>query len=468
MNLHTHPALARCCLVVTTLLATLINPAYAAEGTDSMKFGLDLSAQGEGYVWDADSATMTMDGFSLTKDGLLETPEYLIEFDTGDTPVTIVLKGKNTLGNLSAGDDTTPTGSIKAKNLHITGDGVLTLRGQTSLCNTDPGSSLILDGGAQLHASLVRAENITVSGEKTLLSIPGNGSVEAVNALTVDGGSICSGRIEGKGGIRAYGIPRDGATPSFQPMTLRDVNVRHGMGVQNVEYACAIPELPELEGRTFYGSIIAKGEAYMQDNTLVSVKQKVGLNYYEIIPHSVLLPNDISGHWAYDRIIALCVPGLVRGYADRTFRPERKVTRAEFAKMLFAAGDKLGGVLPEKTEDEFPDLQGSWARGMINGLAGAGVIDKADYPNGFSPDTKVTRAEAVKMLMRKLGYKREENAEITVITPYPDVQDEDTKYYAGMATTIGAASGNTDGTFAPDKILTRAEATAFIYNALYN
>ncbi len=477
-----------------------VSPAYAAE-SEPLRFTLEESAEGEGYVWEAETATMKMHNFSFAYDGDRPDSGCILEFDTGDTPVTIELSGKNVLENNAAADTDSICGSIYAQKLRITGDGVLTMRSETSLNLTDAGSSVTVDGGAQVYTHLLRAENINILGEKTLVRVPVTGGVEAVNTLTIDGGSLCTSRIGAQGGIRAYGIPRDGSSPTFQPMILKNVYIRRGLGVQTAQYTCKL-DIPEINGRTYFGSMISKSKAYVQNNLLMSDDyRKYDTDYLEIVPNGAMFPTDAAGHWAYERIVALTVPGILGGYDDRTFRPERKVTRAEFAKMIFAAGDKLDGIVAESDADAFPDLEGNWARKMINGLAEAEVIDKSDYPEGFLPGANVTRAEAVKMLVRKLGYTADdaegagstegedstegegnaENADGTesaddianaeeeteTLPAYPDIKDPDTQFYAGKATGLGIADGNTDGTFAPDKVLTRAEAAAFLYNALY-
>ena len=43
---------------------------------------------------------------------------------------------------------------------------------------------------------------------------------------------------------------------------------------------------------------------------------------------------DISDHWAKEEINYLIEKGIVNGYPDGTFRPERNITRAEFYKLV--------------------------------------------------------------------------------------------------------------------------------------
>ncbi len=44
--------------------------------------------------------------------------------------------------------------------------------------------------------------------------------------------------------------------------------------------------------------------------------------------------NDIKGHWAESAITYWQDNGLISGYEDGTFKPDKSITRAEFAVML--------------------------------------------------------------------------------------------------------------------------------------
>ncbi|MGN0163573.1 MAG: S-layer homology domain-containing protein, partial [Candidatus Ornithomonoglobus sp.] len=47
---------------------------------------------------------------------------------------------------------------------------------------------------------------------------------------------------------------------------------------------------------------------------------------------------DVSeSHWAYEYISSMAARGIIEGYDDGSFLPEKTVTRAEFAKMLAGA-----------------------------------------------------------------------------------------------------------------------------------
>ena len=44
--------------------------------------------------------------------------------------------------------------------------------------------------------------------------------------------------------------------------------------------------------------------------------------------------SDISGHWAEEAVTEMYTYGIVKGYEDGTYGPQRVLTRAEFAVML--------------------------------------------------------------------------------------------------------------------------------------
>jgi hypothetical protein len=69
--------------------------------------------------------------------------------------------------------------------------------------------------------------------------------------------------------------------------------------------------------------------------------------------------SDIAGHWGEERIKQAAEKGIVSGYPDGTFKPNRTVTRAEFAVMLMNTLNPQG----EGTKLNFTDGAdiGAWA-----------------------------------------------------------------------------------------------------------
>lgn len=102
-----------------------------------------------------------------------------------------------------------------------------------------------------------------------------------------------------------------------------------------------------------------------------------------------------ASHWAAPYILAAKNEGLVKGYPDGTFRPNAKIKRVE-GILVFARADGL----EERTVDEDPyaDIPaGHWAAGLITEARDAGLLDYLEDDN-LEPNTGLPRAEAVQIL----------------------------------------------------------------------
>lgn len=114
-------------------------------------------------------------------------------------------------------------------------------------------------------------------------------------------------------------------------------------------------------------------------------------------------PADVVGEDYEEAVEVLMALGVVNGYPDGTYKPERVVTRAEMAKLLVEAlgyGQLAGGTAP------YSDTAGHWAAGSIGLASGIGLVQ--GYPDGtFKPDATVSFDEAVTMILRALGYTDE-------------------------------------------------------------
>ena len=117
---------------------------------------------------------------------------------------------------------------------------------------------------------------------------------------------------------------------------------------------------------------------------------------YEDKPASPAAFTDVNGHWAADAINFCAENGIVDGYEDCTFKPDRAVTRQEVAAMLTRAFD-----LVEVSGDKYPDdasISG-WASEYVYKCLAAGLM-KGDKDTGnFRPASILNRAEAATILM---------------------------------------------------------------------
>jgi len=114
--------------------------------------------------------------------------------------------------------------------------------------------------------------------------------------------------------------------------------------------------------------------------------------------------SDIGGHWAEAAIRRAAELGLVTGYPDGSFRPDSAVTRAEFLVMLVRT---LGdkAPLPFKEPLEFSD------RRKLGVWADRKVLDAylsgitVGLPDGsFRPGHSVTRMEMIALVARGFGF----------------------------------------------------------------
>ena len=100
--------------------------------------------------------------------------------------------------------------------------------------------------------------------------------------------------------------------------------------------------------------------------------------------------------------------GIVNGYDDGEYKPQRKVTRAEFSKIVVGMMDKhteAKSTAPTSAFDDVNDVK--WCIPYVNYLTGNGII-KGYADASFKPNNVITYAEAITILCRILGYKEED------------------------------------------------------------
>lgn len=97
--------------------------------------------------------------------------------------------------------------------------------------------------------------------------------------------------------------------------------------------------------------------------------------------------------------------GIIEGYEDGTFGPDKTITRAEFAKIaVTAAGAKDTATMLEGNASNFKDVKAnSWYTGWINASESLGIF-KGDTNGNFRPNDTISNQEAITVLMRLLGY----------------------------------------------------------------
>ncbi|MQL51526.1 hypothetical protein GFC01_04450 [Desulfofundulus thermobenzoicus] len=167
---------------------------------------------------------------------------------------------------------------------------------------------------------------------------------------------------------------------------------------------------------------------------------------------------DSSGSWAFEQIEDLGARGILKGFADGTFRPNQPVTRAEMTALLA----RVLNWPPATGEVRFKDTLPAWAKGVI--AAGVAQNMVKGYPDGtFRADNRITRAELCALLDRAL-----KPAPAAQQLPFRDAsaipswaRDSVARVVAG-----GLMGGYEDNTLRPGWPVTRAEMAAIIWRHL--
>ncbi len=164
-------------------------------------------------------------------------------------------------------------------------------------------------------------------------------------------------------------------------------------------------------------------------------------------------PSDlnITDHFAY-----------VIGYPDGTVRPERQITRAEVATIFFRMLKDEARNKYWATTNEYTDVKKTdWYNNAVSTLSNMGIIN--GYPDGsFHPNANITRAEFAKIAV---SFFKDYVSE-TIGDRFTDISGKWYTTYINLAAELNIVSGYPDGTFLPEKQITRAEAMQIVNNTL--
>lgn len=187
-------------------------------------------------------------------------------------------------------------------------------------------------------------------------------------------------------------------------------------------------------------------------------------------PNQVVFSDISSDYWGYDYIYGLNSLGIINGYNEKgtmVFKPEAKITRAEFVKLLVTSmdinlDDAEGISLKFADNDNLPQwavlyIKAAVMKGLINGKN----IDNKLY---FAPDDFITREEIAAIIGRSISSSEkgtEDFADKNLISSwaYKEIQ---------KLTELGIITGYEDNTFRPKNNATRTEASVMIYKYLSN
>ena len=166
------------------------------------------------------------------------------------------------------------------------------------------------------------------------------------------------------------------------------------------------------------------------------------------IPDDDALGLNTTDHFAY-----------IVGYGNGEVRPQNNITRAEVATIFFR-------LLTDDVRDEnltktnrYSDVAAtSWYNTAVSTMTKAGIVD--GYPDGtFRPDAPITRAEMAKIISLFAKHDKSESR-------FSDIAGHWAEPYIKLAAGNGWIAGYPDGTFGPQRNITRAETATMINRVL--
>lgn len=196
--------------------------------------------------------------------------------------------------------------------------------------------------------------------------------------------------------------------------------------------------MPELVKDTHARYISGTGNAAFSPKTSLTRAQAAVMLYRlldstETGPYNTTFSDVSDSAWYATEVKTLASLGVINGYPNGRFRPNKAVTRAEFVTMLVNLTAVTG------SSSSYTDVSsGHWAKDAIFAASAQGWVN--GYPNGtFRPNYKITRAEAVVVMNRVLGRSADENTlkTGTGILRYIDVKPSDWWYADVMEASIG-------------------------------
>ena len=207
-----------------------------------------------------------------------------------------------------------------------------------------------------------------------------------------------------------------------------------------------LDKTPLREGYAFTGWY-GEAELTTQLNTVRMDKNRTVYAGWSATPAPAWLNSD--DHFAY-----------VYGYPDGRVGPLNNITRAEVAAIFYRLLRKDIRMESQTTENSFDDVPAdAWYVTEASTLARLGVF-VGRTTDVFAPDAPITRAEFATVCARFDQSGAAEDRD------FSDIGGHWAEQYIRQAAALGWVQGYPDGTFGPDRPITRAEAVTMINRVL--
>ncbi len=173
---------------------------------------------------------------------------------------------------------------------------------------------------------------------------------------------------------------------------------------------------------------------------------------------------DIQNHWAKPFIEGLLAQGLISGFGDGTFKPQEKMTRAQYAALIAKAFNPAAKREPKN----FLDVSDkSWAKDAIQKAYRGGFL--AGYPdNTFRQGENVQRVQALVSLVSGLDLSDADTEALKVYDDREAIPNYAKEKVATATKQQIVVNHPKVEQLQPNKDATRAEIAAMVYQALVN
>lgn len=175
-------------------------------------------------------------------------------------------------------------------------------------------------------------------------------------------------------------------------------------------------------------------------------------------------PDVPKDHFAREAIVFLSDRGVLAGYPDGTFKPDKKVNRAEALSVIAAQFIPKSKTVTMASTD-FTDVpDNAWYLPAVTWALGKRVIDGPPGRTAFAPARAVTKAEFLKMLFVAQGVDLKSFGDI-VLPLSADMTETTAWYYPVLRYAVATATTEVSGAglFGPNRELTRGDVAVFLH-----
>jgi hypothetical protein len=194
-------------------------------------------------------------------------------------------------------------------------------------------------------------------------------------------------------------------------------------------------------------------------DTVESIETKVQGALSDEIP--VIAPTDKEGHWAEKTMDVFIKLGVLQGYGDQSVKPDADITRAEFAAILSRVFDISGGT----ANPGMGDVGDHWAKEAIEQLTAAGVLTGYE-DGSFKPNRTISLEEMISVISRIVNLSSPEGSTAVPTEAFPDASNSFAKAALIEATRLGLIDDKDANKMDPKSKATRAEALLMILKVL--